>query len=171
MWYCNSQWKPIYMHPLSWYKYQNILNFNIFVHRILHPIFPTTLVGTGPWWLIVVVPFLSCTLVDIRLSFIGSRLKNELNKFNQSSINSIFQLRTVEAETFNSHVIKKILDSNWLRGRETIPIMCACTFGIGRIGRISNFFLRRRCICTNNPQFGRKRPRHLVGYCIDGWVF
>ena len=44
--------------------------------------------------------------------------KNKLNKFNRSSINSIVESRTVEAQTFNSHVIKTILDSDWLRGSE-----------------------------------------------------
>ena len=42
----------------------------------------------------------------------------KLNKFNCSSINSIVQSLTVAAQTFNSHVIKKILDSDWLRGSE-----------------------------------------------------
>ena len=44
--------------------------------------------------------------------------KIKLNEFNRSSINSIVQSRTVEAQTFNSHFIKTILDSDWLRGSE-----------------------------------------------------
>ena len=114
-------------------------------------------------------PVLACTLVEILPSFISARLKNKLNKFNPSSINWMVQSRTFEAQTLNSHVIKTIIDSDWLRGSKTIPILWACTFGIGRFGRISESLLRGRCICTNNPQFGRKRPRHLVGYCIDCW--
>ena len=44
--------------------------------------------------------------------------KIKLNKFNHSSINSFVQSSTVEAQTFNSHVIKSILNSDWLRGTE-----------------------------------------------------
>ena len=66
----------------------------------------------------VAVPVLARTLVDICPSLIGARLKIKFNKFNRSSINSIVQSRTVEAQTFNSHVIKTLLDSDWHRGSE-----------------------------------------------------
>ena len=45
-------------------------------------------------------------------------MQSFINKFNRSSINPIVQSRTVEAQTFNSHVIKTIFDSDWLRGSE-----------------------------------------------------
>ena len=72
--------------------------------------------------------------------------KINLNKFNRSSINSIVQSRTVEAQTFNSHIIIKYSILIGLKEAKTILILCACTFGVGRIrriGRISDSFPRK----------------------------
>ena len=115
-----------------------------------------------PWTQLIAGPVLVLTLVDIHPSFICARLKNRWNKFNCSSINSIVQLRTVEAQTLNSHVIKTILDSDWFRGRENYS-NCVRVHVWNRTNRTKTVYLYKQ------STIGRKRLRRLVVYCIDGW--